>query len=188
MSIQKKDNQATIDQLLVDGSTVLNYGLFAVYRQQAYDIPSYYTAQNPTTAATASDYVRRDANAVAVSGWALLLWEKLRLELEIAGIYANINGTSTSSNGLDAYDADLGVDSDGNPIPLNVFQGAAALESSYRLLNDSLQIGLNAGFASGDDAPGFGLRPVINQNPNPGDADAKQYGRCIEETTMAIVF
>ena len=74
----------------------------------------------------------------------------------------------------------MGVDSDGNPIPLNVFQGAAALESSYRLLNDSLQIGLNAGFASGDDAPGFGLRPVINQNPNPGDADAKQYGRCIE--------
>jgi uncharacterized protein (TIGR04551 family) len=180
LSVQKKDNQATIEQLVLDGSSVLNYGVFAVYRQQAYDIPSYYTAQDPMTAASASDYVRRDANAVALSGWALFRWQKLKLEFEVAGIYATINGTSTSSSGLDAYDNGLGLDNDGKPIPLNVFQGGAALESSYLLLNDSLQIGLNAGWASGDDAPGFGLRPVINQSPNPGDADAKQYGRCIE--------
>ena len=180
LSVQKRDNAATIDQLLIDGASVFNYGVFAVYRQQAYDIPSYYTEQNPMVGASSSDYVRRDANAFAVSGWAMYQWQKLKLELEVAGIYATINGTSTSSNGLDAYDEGLGVDADANPIPLNVFQGGAALESSYKLLNDSLQIGLNTGWASGDDAPGFGLRPVINQNANPGDADAKQYGRCIE--------
>ena len=180
LSVQKRDNAATIDQMLIDGASVLNYGVFAVYRQQAYDVPSYYTEQNPMVGASAADYVRRDANAFAVSGWALYQWQKLKLELEVAGIYATINGTSTTSSGLDAYDASLGVDASGTPIPINVFQGGAALESSYRMLNDSLQIGVNTGWASGDDAPGFGLRPVINQNANPGDADAKQYGRCIE--------
>jgi uncharacterized protein (TIGR04551 family) len=60
-----------------------------------------------------------------------------------------------------------------------ILQGGGALETSYQLLNDQLTLGLDGGIASGDDAFGFGLRPVINQKPVAGDFDGKQYGDCL---------
>jgi len=107
----------------------------------------------------------------------------------LVGIYAEIGRTATSiqgatedePGGLESIDPNLSRDATGNPVPLIVMQGGAALESSYRLLNDNLVVGLNAGWASGDDAPGFGLRSVIKQEPQPGDTDGKQYGACIPQ-------
>jgi hypothetical protein len=51
-----------------------------------------------------------------------------------------------------------------------------AVEGSYTFLNDSLVIGGGAGYASGDDAPGFGIRTWSNTNPRRGDVDGQQYG------------
>ncbi|MFZ9890090.1 MAG: hypothetical protein ACO3JL_21540, partial [Myxococcota bacterium] len=124
------------------------------------------------------------ANAGIASTWARFEWNKLKIEAEAVGIVGLIEGTATSSNGLDAvnnalrtYDAesDSFVDQ-----PLWVLQGGFALESSYAFLNDSLVVGLNGGVASGDDAPGFGLRSVLVQNPRLGDLDGQQYGACLE--------
>jgi hypothetical protein len=158
-----------------------NYGVFAVYRTQQYDIPSYYT--KPGGAAVVSnpvvspdEYVRRDANAGIGSLWARFQWDKLRIEAEAVGIGGIINGTSTQSS---ETENPVLTTVDG-PQPLMVLQGGAAVESSYKLLNDQFIIGLDGGIASGDDAFGFGLRPVINQAPRAGDFDGLQYGQCLE--------
>ena len=184
--IAKRDKEEDIAEQVRSGALVVNYGLFGVYRTQQFDVPNYYTkpggqavTSNPVV--SPEEYVRRDANAGIASLWARLQWDKLKIEAELVGIGGLITGTSTASG--DNADADLrtiGEDGDLTDKPLVILQGGAALESSYRLLNDQLTIGLDGGIASGDDAPGFGLRPVINQQPVAGDFDGKQYGECLE--------
>jgi uncharacterized protein (TIGR04551 family) len=181
LAIAKKDKEEDIKLRVRNGDWVLNYGTFLVYRTQAYDIPAWYGSPNPSTAAIPQDYVRRNANALVGSGWARFQWDTLRVEAEVVGIAGKIDYTSTTSEGLDAYDGDLGLDAEtGEPVPLWIAQGGGAVESRYGFLNDSLVVGLDGGWASGDDAPGFGLRPVIKQQPQKGDVDGKQYGGCIE--------
>ncbi|MEW5855591.1 MAG: TIGR04551 family protein [Myxococcota bacterium] len=60
-----------------------------------------------------------------------------------------------------------------------------ALEGSYSFLNDSLVIGGGLGYASGDDAPGFGARPGANNfsNPQRGDLDGRQFGGTMPDGT-----
>jgi uncharacterized protein (TIGR04551 family) len=185
LTIVKKDKQEDIEARLREGDWVLNYGVFGVYRTQQFDIPSYYSElfpSEPAAQANILNYVRRNATAGVASLWAQFRWDKLRLETEAVGLIANIDGSSTSSNGLEAVDDALQVLEDGNLVnkPIFVLQGGLAFESEYSMFNDSLSIGLDFGLASGDDAPGFGLRPVIKQEPEAGDFDGKQYGECLE--------
>jgi hypothetical protein len=53
-----------------------------------------------------------------------------------------------------------------------------AMEGSYSFLNDSLIIGGGMGYASGDDAPGFGVRSGANNflPTKRGDLDGRQFG------------
>lgn len=187
LSVAKVDKEEDREARVRSGDFVLNYGAFGVYRTQRFDIPSYYADTNPTSnpATNLDQYVVRNANAGIGSVWARFEWNKLKIEAEAVGIVGMIEGTATSSNGLNAVnnalrtfdedDPDLFVDQ-----PLWVLQGGVALESSYAFLNDSLVVGLDAGLASGDEAPGFGLRSVVVQNPRLGDADGQQYGACLE--------
>jgi uncharacterized protein (TIGR04551 family) len=179
--VAKRDKEEDIAEQIRNGGIVFNYGVFGVYRTQAFDVPSYYTkpggqavTSNPVT--SPEEYVKRDANAGIGSLWARFQWDKLRVEAEVVGIAGVINGTSTSSGDQ----ADPALKTTEGDQPLWILQAGGALESSYKLLNDQLTIGLDAGIASGDDAFGFGLRPVINQQPKAGDFDGKQYGQCLE--------
>ena len=182
LTVAKKDKPDEVEEQLRQGGFVLNYGAFAVYRTQRMDIPEYYSQPNAAVGnpvANINQYVVRDANAGIGSIWGLFQWDKLKIELEAVGIVGLVNGTATNSNnGLNTVDPDLTTTA--GPQPLFVLQGGAALESSYKFLNDQLVVGLDAGIASGDDAFGFGLRPVINQQPQAGDFDGKQYGECLE--------
>ena len=190
--VAKKDKEEDITEQLRAGNVVLNYGVFSVYRTQQYDIPSYYTkpggqsvTSNPVT--SPEEYVRRDANAGIGSAWVRFQWDKLKLEGELVGLLAQVSGTSTASGA--AYDPALRVVEDGAIVnkPLWIEQLGGAFESSYKLLNDQLTIGLDFGAASGDDSFGWGLRPVINQAPKPGDFDGKQYSECLEHTPAQAV-
>jgi uncharacterized protein (TIGR04551 family) len=118
-------------------------------------------------------YVQRDANAFILSLWSMFQWHKLKLEAEAVGIYGTLGNMSTSGG---IHDRDPFDD------PVTILQWGFALESSYAFLHDSLVVGLNAGMASGDDAPGFGLRPAAQgaADPEPGDFDGRQYGGCLE--------
>jgi uncharacterized protein (TIGR04551 family) len=186
LTVAKVDKDEDRQARLRAGDVVLNYGAFGVYRTQRYDVPGYYADTNPETNPVASinDYVVRNANAGIASLWGRLEWNKLRVEAEAVGIVALIEGTSLASNGLQSVNDRLTIwneeTSTFDPQPLWVLQGGLAFESSYRFLNDSLVAGLNFGAASGDSAPGFGLRPVLNQTPRRGDLDGQQFGACLD--------
>jgi uncharacterized protein (TIGR04551 family) len=183
--IAKKDSEEDIAEQLRQQKMVFNYGVFGVYRTQGFDIPSYYGSRqqvltNPPLGP--EQYVFRGANAGIGSLWARFQWDKLKIEAEAVGIVGQADGTATSSSGLNAGDPDLQVVERGVVVnkPLFILQGGFAIETSYAFLNDQLVVGLDGGAASGDDAFGMGTRPVINQRPQAGDVDGKQYGECLE--------
>jgi uncharacterized protein (TIGR04551 family) len=191
--IAKRDKEEDIEEQLRQGKFVANYGVFGVYRTQRFDIPSYYTApggssvtQNPPV--DAAQYVNRSANAGIASVWGRFQFEKLKIEAEAVGVIGQADGTATTSNGLDDVDGDLRTVVDGAIVnnPLFILQGGAAVESSYKFLGDALEVGLDGGIASGDDAYGMGLRPVIKQRPAAGDLDGKQYGECLERGAVEV--
>ncbi len=177
-TVVKRDSPEDIAAQLKTGWPVINGGVFGAYRRQDYDIPDWYAARDPLSPATIGSYVRRNANVGVASGWLLFQWYKFKFEAEMVGIVGHVANTSVTSGGINAVDEAL-VDAQGNDLPLWIIQGGAAFESSYTFLNDSLVVGFDGGVATGDDAPGFGLRSTINQNPQQGDFDGKQYGQCI---------
>lgn len=192
LAVAKKDTEDDIKEQLRLGKIVFNYGFFGVYRTQGYDIPSYYGSRqqvltNPPLGP--EQYVFRGANAGIGSLWGRFQWDKLKIEAEAVGIVGQADGTATSSGGLNDADPDLRVVEGGVVVnkPLFILQGGFAVESSYAFLNDQLVVGLDGGAASGDDAFGFGTRPVINQQPQAGDADGKQYGQCLARDDAAAV-
>ena len=68
----------------------------------------------------------------------------------------------------------------GNPAveDIEISQLGAALETEYKLAKDKLVVGLDAGYASGDDYPRWGLRPGTGQVAA-GDretGDTRQFG------------
>lgn len=185
ISVVRKDKEEDIDAKVRAGDWVMNYGAFGYYRTQQYDIPSFVAAGATSldAPATAEQYVLRNANAGAASLWGRFQWANLRIEAEAVGVVGRIDNTSAISNGLESVDPALRTYVDGSFVnqPLWILQGGAAIESSYSLLNDSLVIGLDAGIASGDSAPGFGLRTGLQASPRLGDADGQQYGSCLRK-------
>lgn len=182
--IAKRDKDEDIEEQLRQGNWILNYGLFGVYRTQQFDNPNYYVSGTPggVNPVSPGDYVVRNANAGIGSLWGRFNWDKLKIEAEAVGIIGQADGTAVTSGGLNEGDGALNTVVDGEVVgqPLFILQGGLAIESSYRFLNDQLEVGLDFGIASGDDAPGMGLRPVINQNPKAGDLDGRQYGECLD--------
>jgi uncharacterized protein (TIGR04551 family) len=180
LTVVKKDKPEDIKAQLRTNWPLVNYGFFAAYRRQDYDTPIWYNSLDPSLPPSIDMVVRRNANAGIGSGWFLFQWEKFKFESEIVGVIGHIEKTATVVSGdINAVDPALNtVDGDQ---PLWILQGGAAFESSYSFLNDSLVVGLNGGVASGDQAPGFGLRSTLNQTPQKGDLDGKQYGECLEE-------
>lgn len=177
LAVARRDKPEDIEEQMANDGWVANYGGYFVYRTQSYDQPQWYMSPSFPYGELASDqpgtYVRRDANAFILSLWGMFQWRKLKLEAEAVGMYGTIGNMSTSG-GITAED----VYSD----PITILQWGFALEGSYSFLHDSLIVGLNLGMASGDDAPGFGLRPAAQgaTDPEPGDFDGRQYGACLE--------
>lgn len=180
LMVTKQDSEDDIKEQLRLGNSVFNYGLFGVYRVQAYDIPSYFAGGNET-AVSAADYVYRGASAGIGSLWARFQFDKLKIEAEAVGIVGTATGTAITSSGISSVDNRLKTVVDGEIVDnaLWILQGGFALESSYAFLNDQLVVGLDGGVASGDDAFGMGNRPGVKQSPEAGDLDGQQYGDCL---------
>ena len=147
------------------GKTTVEYGSYITHRWQGDDVPSTYlsTAQPIDPFANGgSGVMTRGFRATAFDAWLRLTFPWARIEAEAAFITATVDQASLVPGFL-LRD------------PAKSKQIGAVLQSDFGPIDSMFTAGLDAGYASGDPAPGFG----VNQRPNtrapqPGDLDGPQ--------------
>ncbi len=143
------------------GRTSLEYGAYLARRTQDQDVPaSYLPTATPRDAFTSDDLVARGFSATTTGGWLRLSSARLRIEAEVAYARARIDQPSL-------------IPGAALTVPVTSSQLGAALESELTL--GGTQLGVKAGYASGDDAPGFGAFPGADEAaPSAGAFDGPQ--------------
>ncbi|MEE2903326.1 MAG: TIGR04551 family protein [Myxococcota bacterium] len=161
LAIAKRDKKDVIEEKLKEDQAVLNYGVYGVYREQALTAGNYFKTGDVAGGVDTSDLIRRDLSFWAYSAWAKFLWRQLEVEFEHAGIVGDV-GSSAIGGSFGAR---------GDPLEISMF--AAAASAKYKLFNDALSLELLTVFASGDNAPGWGIQP-LETSPTPGTWDGGQ--------------
>ncbi len=176
LAVFKRDKPEDIRHALEQDEYVFNYGAQLVYRNQALDAADYHSQQvgDPNSGATQSigNYAVRNAEAFIPDFWMRFMWGKLRIEMEAVMVWGKIDHTNIGSN----------LDADGNLEPhaeeqLDMLQFGGVLQADYRVMNDQLILGLELGFASGDNSPGMGVRPFEEKqfSHTHGDHDVNNF-------------
>jgi uncharacterized protein (TIGR04551 family) len=143
------------------GRTTFEYGAFLSYRWQNGDVPASYLTLAQPVVPSAAQVVPRGLAAYAADVWFRVQSRDFRVEFEGAFLYARIAQPSLVP-GLLYRDA------------ITATQLGAALQTDF-LMPEVFSFGLDAGYASGDSAPGFGAFPRLGQAaPQPGDLDGPQ--------------
>lgn len=144
------------------GKVTPEYGSFVAYRFQNADVPaSYLPVANPQPLTT-GQVMSRGYEALALDAWLRLEGPGFRIEAEGAYLHANVEQASLVPGVL--YRA-----------PVTSNQLGFALESEFGDVEGYFRAGLDAGYASGDGAPGFGAYPKVGAAPPvPGDLDGAQ--------------
>jgi uncharacterized protein (TIGR04551 family) len=139
-----------------------DYGLTASYRWQNKDIPATYLPTAQPVPIDAAQVMARGYTASALDTWARLAGPGYRVEIEAAYLHAKVDQASLIPGVL-------------YKVPVTSDQLGVALESDFGDKQNAWSIGLDAGYASGDSAPGFGAFPAPGQTaPKPGDLDGPQ--------------
>ncbi|MDY0003802.1 MAG: TIGR04551 family protein [Polyangia bacterium] len=133
------DNPLVVKERLARGEVVFNYGTYWVFRKQKLDYSDTSTLLG-NEGALAGQLVRRNAFAMIPDLWLRLNWQKLQLEFEGVFIYGWIG---------DMEDVAARMAKEGKDYRIR--QWGWTFRGSYRLLKDSLYIGVEMGMASGDD-------------------------------------
>ena len=190
IAVARRDTDTEARAKLDSGQTVFNYGLHFSYRNQRTDSvdtlsqPFTTDGRNVASPDVPASYVRREANLFIPDVWAKLERKNFRIEGEFAAILGSIGNRALSgANG----------NQPGENQRLDVWQFAAVLQGEYKLLNGDLEIGGEVGFASGDNAPGFGNAPRRKSSGLAGDIDGPQYrcsssGSCPDNTIRNFRF
>ncbi len=146
------------------GKATFDYGLYATYRWQRAEFPAYYLLGLPgeDESWTTEDAVRRDLRAFAVDLWFRLHVGRVRLELEGAYLRSRVGNASL----------DAGIDIP----PISSSQAGGAFQVEVAAVRGKLDVQLEVGLASGDDAPGLGVAPPLDQlGSQAGDLDGPQF-------------
>lgn len=144
------------------GKTTFEVGAYLSHRWQKNDAPATYLPLAAPAPLTAPQVMYRGFTATAFDAWTRLTGPWGRIELEGAVLLANVDQASLIPGVL--YNK-----------PVKSLQIGVALESEFGAPEDRFTGGLDAGFASGDPAPGFGVRPSIGAAlPKKGDLDGAQ--------------
>lgn len=162
LAIMKRDTDEEIKQKLENDELILNFGTYQAGRFQALDAATYYSNNDPTAQAQATELIERDMQMWIYSFWFKLIYRKFLVEGEYAGMFGKI--------GNSAFSGPYGT----NEKQLDINQHAGALNMEYKLLRDSLTIRLLMVAASGDAATGWGVFPLFGQEQLPGDWEASQ--------------
>ena len=161
LAIAKKDKKQVITEKLDHDELVVNYGVYGVYREQALTAGNYFKNGDVEGGATTRDLIQRDLSFWAYSAWAKVMWRKLELEFEHAGIVGDVGNSQIAGSFGDRDNK------------LEVLMFAAAATAKYKLFHDALSLELLTVYASGDDAPGWGIQP-LGTSPTPGSWDGGQ--------------
>ncbi len=162
LAIARRDKPEEWDKRLMDDGWALNYGMYHVGRFQALDTASFYNIGDPDRMASEGSILERDAQAYAYSYWVRFALKDLEIEAEYAGIVGKIGSIAVAG--------DYGVEE--KKITIN--QHAGAIRMNYGLFDKSLQLRLLVLAASGDSAPGWGIRPLSSTSNTPGQWDGTQ--------------
>jgi uncharacterized protein (TIGR04551 family) len=177
IAVAKRDKPEDIKRALEQDEWVLNYGLYFVFRNQAYDAIDYHTHGNPADLGYKDgidDFAIREAEAYIPDIWVRFMWKKLRIELEATMIIGKIGYDAIGHNLMD--DGSLIYLADGS-LPgneIDIFQFGGVLQADYSMLNDQLILGMEVGFASGDKSPYFGVRP-FNEDQRANDNEVSNF-------------
>lgn len=186
VTIAKKDDDTALNSKIAAGNFVYNFGLHAQFRMQNMQLRWPSTENDPKNTHEPVDRAARAQDSYATLGpllkplnaklgvasfWSAFYWDALEVQFEMAGVFGQVANT------------DSRLWENKTSEPLWILQGAFALQSQYGFMDNKLQVGLDAGWASGDPAPGFGVRSGIRQNPGAGSADGQQFGNCKAKNT-----
>jgi uncharacterized protein (TIGR04551 family) len=160
--IAYKHDEEAERSLLKRGDFVINTGLHFTYRSQvlSFEVPA------ATRAAEIDDghFFRRDMWMVAPDYWFQLLYGTFHLELELAVIYGELGNPDRDLADFDAARR------------LTLTQFGGVLQADYGLLSDQLRIGLEFGFASGDEhVEGLNPPSTFDQDNRPDDSSFNQF-------------
>lgn len=176
-ALAKRDTDQQAKTKLQNNQTVLNYGLHFMYRTQKYDPSQFYRDSPYNTAALIGDpyaqvmqsnlYIPRRGSYYQPDIWVKFERKRIRIELEAAGLFGSFEHRQTpTAIGIPSSPTTPGVQGQSNlsTDSLTVTQFATVLQGEYRFFDGSLHLGLEVGFASGDNSPGFGNHPARVQD------------------------
>jgi len=147
------------------GKTTVEYGSYITHRWQTDDVPaSYLSVAQPSDpfASGGAGIMARGYTASAFDGWLRLTFPFGRIEAEAAFLTATVDQPSLLPGVLLRQ-------------PAKSKQIGAVLQSEFGAIDGALAGGIDAGYASGDPAPGFGVVQRPNASaPRPGDIDGPQ--------------
>ena len=166
LKVVKLDTADELRRKLGRGETSINYGAFyeyttlvSVFRGATDAFPLDGQAAVPTVGV--DQVVHRGEYDHQADLWLRIRSPRFQLEFEGTYLYGHINNPTLDSN----YGAaDTNRPLNGRELPILLRQYGAALRTSYQVSN-KVNLGLELGLASGDNAPGFGNRPwMANTN------------------------
>jgi uncharacterized protein (TIGR04551 family) len=179
IELARLDNEQQAKAKIASGGTVFNYGLDFAFRTMKYEYEQI-GALGATYSGNAVDpYTPGSSLANRIPRFGNLSIPDIFLRVENRSIRIALEAVSY----LGEFNAPI---LPGNVATnVNVVEFGVAAEADLKLLNGALNIGFKGGFASGDSAPGFGVR-VTRQTlaigatstaAQPGDIDGAQFGR-----------
>ncbi|MBI3180564.1 MAG: TIGR04551 family protein [Myxococcales bacterium] len=172
VAIARRDTEQQARAKLENNLHVLNYGLHFTYRIQRND-PAEFLGQpfqGEGGELKGFGYVPRGGTLYIPDLWAKYERKLFSLELEAAAVLGTIGNRAQTAGEAETTDAAQ---------PINVIQFGGVARGEYRLMEGSLRLRMELGFASGDDAPGFGNFPRrrgASGVSQAGDIDGPQFG------------
>ncbi len=149
--IAKRTNPELQRLKLARNEVVINAGLYTTYRTQLLDVTA---GQNPSTidsSATGNNngFERRGAEALIPDAWVQLLYNKLRMEAELATIWGSVDNSPASAKRT------------------QIRQWGLSTQTELRAVEDKLRVNFGFGWASGDPH-------VEGLNPGPNGLQVRQ--------------
>ena len=168
LAIVKKDDPEEVERRLAQDEYVFDFGTFQLGRFQPLEAATFVSTGDPEDNATTTELLERDMRMYMYSYWARLRYRKLTIEAEYAGVLGSIGNPRASGS--------FEVPEEERQSSIGLNQHGFVLNVDYKLLKDALTFQLLVVAASGDSAPGWGVRPLMNTNGETDVWDGSQVG------------